>query len=57
MDVEMRGELTRGMCVIDQRPWQRGNPNIDLAIDVDAPAVHEYVARVLKMAPPMGVEH
>jgi inosine-uridine nucleoside N-ribohydrolase len=48
-DVELRGELTRGMCVIDQRVGQRGAPNVDLAIEVNSPAVREYIDRVLGM--------
>jgi inosine-uridine nucleoside N-ribohydrolase len=48
-DVELRGELTRGMCVIDQRVGQRDAPNVDLAIDVNGKAVREYIERVLGM--------
>jgi len=51
-DVELRGELTRGMCVIDQRPGPRGAANVDLAIDVNSAAVREYIDRVLGMALP-----
>src|ERR1700677_4685125 len=29
VDVETRGELTRGMTVFDQRPWAAGSPNVE----------------------------
>jgi inosine-uridine nucleoside N-ribohydrolase len=48
-DVELRGELTRGMCVIDQRAGARDAPNVDLAVEVNAIAVREYMDRVLHM--------
>ncbi len=35
VDVEMRGDLTRGMTVFDQRPWERVVPNVELAMEVD----------------------
>lgn len=50
VDVETRGELTRGMTVIDRRQWQRPRANIDVATDVDTKAVHEYIDRILHMA-------
>jgi inosine-uridine nucleoside N-ribohydrolase len=34
IDVETRGELTRGMCVIESRPGKKA-PNLDMAIDAD----------------------
>jgi inosine-uridine nucleoside N-ribohydrolase len=49
VDVETRGELTRGMSVFDQRNWMRTTTNVDLAVDVDGKAVREYIARVLKL--------
>ena len=49
MDVETRGELTRGMTVFDQRHWLHATPNIDLATDVDIKAVREYIVRVLRL--------
>ena len=33
VDVEMRGELTRGMSVIDTRPTPGGPPNVDLVTE------------------------
>lgn len=49
VDVETRGELTRGMTVFDQRPWKRAAANVELATDVDSKAVREYITRVLKL--------
>jgi inosine-uridine nucleoside N-ribohydrolase len=34
LDIEVKGELTRGMCVIENRPGKKP-PNVDMAIDVD----------------------
>jgi len=48
VDVETRGELTRGMSVVDRRPGQPSKPNVDLAVGVDATAVRSYVGRVLR---------
>jgi inosine-uridine nucleoside N-ribohydrolase len=48
-DVEVRGELTRGMCVIDERAGPRDAPNVELAIEVNNQAVREYIERVLRM--------
>jgi inosine-uridine nucleoside N-ribohydrolase len=49
VDVETRGELTRGMTVFDQRLWLRNPSNVDLAVDVDNQAVREYITRILKL--------
>jgi inosine-uridine nucleoside N-ribohydrolase len=50
VDVETRGELTRGMSVIDARPMPAGSPNVELAAGVDAKAVREYMDRILQRA-------
>lgn len=49
VDVETRGELTRGMTVIDARPT-RGAPNARVATSADVAAVRDYIARTLKSA-------
>ena len=49
VDVETRGELTRGMTVIDCRDWERPRTNCDLATDIDTDAVRQYIERVLHM--------
>jgi inosine-uridine nucleoside N-ribohydrolase len=51
VDVETRGELTRGMSVVDTRRTRSGVPNVELAIGVDVDAVRDYVFRTLKQAP------
>jgi inosine-uridine nucleoside N-ribohydrolase len=49
VDVETRGELTRGMSVVDPRPGPK--PNVDLAAGVDVQAVRDYMTRILRNAP------
>jgi inosine-uridine nucleoside N-ribohydrolase len=45
VDVETRGELTRGMSVFDLRPHRESaRPNVELAVDVDMKAVRQYMA-------------
>jgi inosine-uridine nucleoside N-ribohydrolase len=46
-DVEVRGELTRGMSVFDVRWSNRAKPNVELAVGVDVPAVRQYIQRTL----------
>jgi inosine-uridine nucleoside N-ribohydrolase len=48
VDVETRGELTRGMTVVDSRPEHQGKANVDLAVSVEVPPVREYIHRILK---------
>jgi inosine-uridine nucleoside N-ribohydrolase len=50
VDVETRGELTRGMTVVDVRPTAP-KPNVDLAVGVDVQAVRDYMARILRLTP------
>jgi inosine-uridine nucleoside N-ribohydrolase len=47
VDVETRGELTRGMTVFDQRQWEHPKPNVDVAFEVDPTEVRKYMARIL----------
>ena len=46
-DVETRGELTRGMSVIDVRWSTSARPNVEMAVGVDLQAVRQYVQRTL----------
>jgi len=48
VDVETRGELTRGMTVVDVRPERKGQANVDLAVDLDIGPVRQYIERVLR---------
>jgi inosine-uridine nucleoside N-ribohydrolase len=50
VDVETRGELTRGMSVVDTRRSRQGTANVELAVGVDLDAVRDYVFRTLKQA-------
>jgi inosine-uridine nucleoside N-ribohydrolase len=50
VDVETRGELTRGMSVVDTRPERTDPANVDLAVGVDVAAVHGYMERLLRLA-------
>jgi inosine-uridine nucleoside N-ribohydrolase len=47
-DVEVRGELTRGMSVFDVRWGCSATPNVELAVSVDVPAVREYIQHTLR---------
>jgi inosine-uridine nucleoside N-ribohydrolase len=49
VDVETRGELTRGMSVMDARA-AAAKPNVDLAVGVDVQAVRDYMTRILRSA-------
>jgi inosine-uridine nucleoside N-ribohydrolase len=50
VDVELRGELTKGMSVVDARPARREAPNVDLAVGVDLVAVRDYMRSILGAA-------
>ena len=50
-DVEARGELTRGMLVVDVRPKPAGPPTARVATDVSVGEVRQYIERTLKAAP------
>lgn len=49
VDVEVQGELTRGMTVFDRRPNPGWRANIDVLGDVDAQGVLDYLAVTLGM--------
>ena len=46
-DVEVRGELTRGMSVFDARWGSSAKSTIEVATGVDAAAVRQYLQRIL----------
>lgn len=48
VDIETRGELTRGMSIFDQRAWIQPTPNVELAQHVDGQGVRDYIKRVLR---------
>jgi inosine-uridine nucleoside N-ribohydrolase len=47
VDIETRGELTRGMMVVDARPNQKSSSNVDLAVAVEIAQVRKYINRIL----------
>jgi len=48
LDVETRGELTRGLSVVDTRSVPSGPKNVQLGIGVDVVGVRDYIYRILK---------
>ncbi len=49
LDIEITGELTRGMVVAERRPWMKGGENADVCVEVDANRFLElFVERVLR---------
>ena len=50
VDVEVSGELTRGMSVVDGRPTPGGAPNVDLVTNVDIIGVRDYIHGILSRA-------
>jgi inosine-uridine nucleoside N-ribohydrolase len=51
VDVETKGELTRGMMVIDARKTPGGRPNAQVGIDAAIGEVRQYIGHILKSAP------
>ena len=47
VDVETRGELTRGMSVVDARVEQQPKPNVEVGVGVDIAAIRSYIHRIL----------
>ena len=47
VDVETRGELTRSATVCDTRWGTAAKANVELAVDVDVAAMHEFISRTL----------
>jgi inosine-uridine nucleoside N-ribohydrolase len=47
VDIELQGELTRGMSVFDRRSWQKTTPNVNVIVDVDAKEVRQYIKRII----------
>lgn len=50
VDVETRGEITRGMTVFDNRATPAGKANADVATGVDVVGVRDYITKILKSA-------
>ncbi len=52
LDVETRGELTRGMSIFDLRWGQKLTPNVDVAVSVEVDAVRDYIRGILRRTGP-----
>lgn len=50
IDVEVAGELTRGMTVFDRRGVESRQPNIDVLMEVDTVGVRDYLTRLIRAA-------
>jgi inosine-uridine nucleoside N-ribohydrolase len=50
LDVETRGELTRGMTVVDDRKGRR-EPTVQLATNAAVGEIRQWIERVLKQSP------
>jgi len=50
VDVETRGELTRGMTVVDARASRTATPNCRVATGVSVADVRDYIVKTLKQA-------
>jgi inosine-uridine nucleoside N-ribohydrolase len=48
VDVETEGTLTYGATVVDRRPRTLDRPNMDVAVDLDAGAIVDFVQRGLR---------
>lgn len=48
--IELSGQLTRGMTVIDRRPEFSGQTNLDMVSAIDEPGVIDYFSRSLRRA-------
>jgi len=51
VEVETRGEITRGMTIFDTRWSTAAKPNVDLAVSVDIHAVRSYMNQILNQSP------
>ncbi len=50
VDVEVTGELTRGMLVVDRRPERDSRPNVSVATSVRVEAARQFVMDLLMVA-------
>jgi inosine-uridine nucleoside N-ribohydrolase len=50
-DIETKGELTRGMLVVDSRKKPVGLPNIQIGTEAAIGEVRQYINRILRQAP------
>ena len=48
IDVELNGELTRGMTVFDRRAIDQWQTNIEVVTDVDVQGVLDFMSRIIR---------
>lgn len=51
VDVETKGELTRGMLVVDERVQLASPPNVHLATEAAIGEIRQWIERILKLSP------
>lgn len=51
VDIETKGELTRGMTVVDDRKTTRSLPNAHMAMGVALGEVRQWIDRILRQSP------
>ncbi|HEY1738447.1 MAG TPA: nucleoside hydrolase [Acidimicrobiia bacterium] len=51
VDIETKGEHTRGMTLVDRRSWTRGHGNVEWAEHIDAAPAFEVVTAAIAAAP------
>ncbi len=47
VDVEVNGDLTRGMSVFDRRSWRGGQSNVSVLLEIDQKVIRQYVKRTI----------
>jgi inosine-uridine nucleoside N-ribohydrolase len=50
VDVELKGEITRGMTIMDVRINAAGSPNARVGTEVDVVGVRDYISKILRSA-------
>lgn len=50
VEIETKGEFTRGMSVVDERRNAGGPPNVDFATNAAVGEIRQYIDRILKQA-------
>ena len=50
-DVETKGEITRGMLVVDARKTPLGLPNAQIGVEAAIGEIRQHIDRILKSAP------
>jgi len=47
VDVELAGQLTRGMTVLDRRPEMGPQANVSACVDIEVQGVIDYLTRLM----------